>query len=119
MRKTLNILKMLQFVAFLAVFCISASLVSCDDSDSELTTIVENVFHEMLKFPSKVNPDLIRIFRHQNAIPQYEITTGERLATVEKMEQKFPGLHIAGNLRDGIGMAHRIKQARDLALKLT
>ena len=90
-----------------------------EKSDSELTTIVENVFHEMLKFPSKVNPDLIRIFRHQNAIPQYEITTGERLATVEKMEQKFHGLHIAGNLRDGIGMAHRIKQARDLALKLT
>ena len=90
-----------------------------EKSDSELTTIVENVFHEMLKFPSKVNPDLIRIFRHQSAIPQYEITTGERLATVEKMEQKFHGLHIAGNLRDGIGMAHRIKQARDLALKLT
>ena len=39
MRKTLNILKMLQFVAFLAVFCISASLVSCDDSDSKLTTV--------------------------------------------------------------------------------
>jgi oxygen-dependent protoporphyrinogen oxidase len=90
-----------------------------EKSDSELTTIVENVFHEMLKFPSKVNPDLIRIFRHQNAIPQYEITTGERLATVEKMEQKFHGLHIAGNLRDGIGMAHRIKQARDIAQKLT
>ena len=90
-----------------------------EKTDAELTTIVEDVFHEMLKFPKNVNPDLIRIFRHQNAIPQYEITTGERLTAVEQIEQKFHGLHIVGNLRDGIGMAHRIKQARDLAEKLT
>lgn len=90
-----------------------------EKSDSELTTIVEDVFHEMLKFPKNVNPDLIRIFRHKNAIPQYEITTGERLETVEQTEHKYEGLYIAGNLRDGIGMAHRIKQARDIALKLT
>jgi oxygen-dependent protoporphyrinogen oxidase len=90
-----------------------------EKSDSELTTIVEDVFHEMLKFPKNVNPDLIRIFRHKNAIPQYEITTGERLDTVEQTEHKYEGLYIAGNLRDGIGMAHRIKQARDIALKLT
>lgn len=86
-----------------------------EKSDSELTTIVEDVFHEMLKFPKNVNPDLIKIFRHQHAIPQYEITTGERLAAVEQIEKQFNGLHIAGNLRDGIGMAHRIKQARDIA----
>ncbi len=90
-----------------------------EKSDSELTTIVEDVFHEMLKFPKNVNPDLIRIFRHQKAIPQYEVTTGERLAAIEQTEKEFNGLHIAGNLRDGIGMAHRIKQARDIAEKLT
>ena len=90
-----------------------------EKSDSELTTIVEDVFHEMLKFPKNVNPDLIRIFRHKNAIPQYEITTGEWLDTVEQTEHKYEGLYIAGNLRDGIGMAHRIKQARDIAQKLT
>jgi oxygen-dependent protoporphyrinogen oxidase len=90
-----------------------------EKSDSELTTIVEDVFHEMLKFPKNINPDLIRIFRHKNAIPQYEITTGERLDTVEQTEHKYEGLYIAGNLRDGIGMAHRIKQARDIAQKLT
>ena len=89
-----------------------------DKSDSELTTIVEDVFHEMLKFPSSVNPDLIKIFRHKCAIPQYEITTGERWTAVEKAERDVPGLIIAGNLRDGIGMAHRIKQARDIAEKL-
>lgn len=89
-----------------------------EKSDAELTTIVEDVFHEMLKFPKNCNPDLIKIFRHRCAIPQYEVTTGERLAAVEKAQQTYAGLHIAGNLRDGIGMAHRIKQARDIASAL-
>ena len=34
---------------------------------------------------------------------------------LEKLQKQYPGLIIAGNLRDGIGMAHRIKQARDIA----
>lgn len=89
-----------------------------EKSDSEITSIVEEVFHDMLKFPNTSKPDLIKIFRHKTAIPQYELSTGERLATVEKLQKQYPGLIIAGNLRDGIGMAHRIKQARDIAEKL-
>ena len=86
-----------------------------EKSDSEITSIVEEVFHDMLKFPNTSKPDLIKIFRHKTAIPQYELSTGERLSAVEKLQKQYPGLIIAGNLRDGIGMAHRIKQARDIA----
>ncbi len=90
-----------------------------EKSDSELTTIVENTFHEMLKFPKDVSPDMIKIFRHEHAIPQYEISTGDRLAAIDRLQKEYSGLTIAGNLRDGIGMAHRIKQARDIAQKLS
>jgi oxygen-dependent protoporphyrinogen oxidase len=69
----------------------------------------------MLKFPKQAKPDLIRIFRHQRAIPQYEITSGERFYAIERLQQSYSGLTIAGNLRDGIGMAHRIKQAVETA----
>jgi len=89
-----------------------------EKSDSEITSIVEEVFHDMLKFPNTSKPDLIKIFRHKTAIPQYELSTGERLSAVEKLQKQYQGLIIAGNLRDGIGMAHRIKQARDIAEKL-
>lgn len=89
-----------------------------EKSDSEITSIVEEVFHDMLKFPNTSKPDLIKIFRHKTAIPQYELSTGERLSAVEKLQKQYSGLIIAGNLRDGIGMAHRIKQARDIAEKL-
>ena len=84
-------------------------------SDDELTALVEQYFHSMLKFPEQVKPDLIRIFRHQRAIPQYEITSGERFEAIERLQRTYRGLTIAGNLRDGIGMAHRIKQAVDTA----
>lgn len=89
-----------------------------EKSDDELTALVEEYFHSMLKFPAGVKPDLIRIFRHRRAIPQYELSSGERLAAVEKLQQQYSGLTIAGNLRDGIGMAHRIKQGVDIASKV-
>ena len=86
-----------------------------DKTDSELTALVEEYFHTMLKFPVQAKPDLIRIFRHRHAIPQYELSSGERFEAIEQLQAKYKGLTIAGNLRDGIGMAHRIKQATDIA----
>ncbi len=86
-----------------------------DLTDRAMTALVENYFHTMLKFPHDAKPDLIRIFRHRHAIPQYELSTGERLDAIDRLQRAYPGLIIAGNLRDGIGMAHRIKQAVDIA----
>ncbi|MCR5696687.1 MAG: protoporphyrinogen oxidase [Marinilabiliaceae bacterium] len=86
-----------------------------DYTDEQLTALVEEYFHTMLKFPASVKPDFIRISRHRKAIPQYEITSGERFEAIEQLQKRYKGLIIAGNLRDGIGMAHRIKQATDVA----
>ncbi|MDD2437163.1 MAG: protoporphyrinogen oxidase [Massilibacteroides sp.] len=80
-------------------------------SDTELETLVIRAFHSMLKFPSGIEPDLLRIFRHARAIPQYERSSGERLQIIEAVEKRYPGLYLAGNIREGIGMADRIKQA--------
>ncbi len=84
-------------------------------TNEELTQIVTDNFHSMLKFPSGVRPDLIRIFRHPLAIPQYEQSSGERFETIKKLQLRYPGLHLGGNIRDGIGMADRIRQATTLA----
>lgn len=61
------------------------------------------------------NPDLLKIIRHEWAIPQYEADSGERFEAVSAIEKQYPGLIIGGNLRNGIGMADRIQQARMLA----
>ena len=60
----------------------------------------------------------MRIFRHERAIPQYEASSDIRLQAIAQLEEQYPTLTIAGNLRDGIGIGDRIKQAFDVARKI-
>lgn len=87
-------------------------------SDEDLKKLVNKNLKEMLKFPEGKTADAIHIFRHQRAIPQYQESTDERLAAVNQLQQQYPTLRIAGNLRDGIGIGDRIKQAFDEAAYL-
>lgn len=64
---------------------------------------------------SDFKPDLLKITRYTHAIPQYGLSTGDRLEAVESLQKKYPGLLIGGNLHGGIGMSDRIKQGRGLA----
>ncbi len=82
-------------------------------SDDDIKNIVLKEVKETLY--SDEAPDLIRIFKYEKAIPQYDITSKERLASIDKIEEEFSGLYIAGNIRDGIGMADRVQQARNLS----
>ena len=87
-------------------------------TDDELKELIVKNFHSMLKFPSTVSPDLIRIFRHPKAIPQYEQSTGDRLKAIETIQNRYPGLILAGNIRNGIGMADRILQATNISKEI-
>jgi len=86
-----------------------------DRSDDEIRHLVTECLHRMLKFPEEAQPALIDISRHRKAIPQYTKESGLRFETVSALERDYPGLVIGGNLRDGIGMAHRITQASKIA----
>jgi len=66
----------------------------------------------------RLSPDMIRICRYPKAIPQYGENTGKRYLMIEMLQEKFSGLILAGNIRDGIGMADRVKQGRSIAEKL-
>lgn len=84
-------------------------------SDDEIREITLEAFHSMLKYPADMQPDLLRIFRHEHAIPQYWSDSGDRFATIEALQQQYPGLILAGNMRDGIGMGNRIHQGATIA----
>lgn len=88
-----------------------------EKSDHELTGILEEEMKQMFGL-SQFQPDLLRFNRYQYAIPQYGKESGKRFETIEKIENQYKGLIIAGNLRDGIGMADRIKQAAVIAKTL-
>lgn len=68
--------------------------------------------------PSAQHPDLIRLFRYPHAIPQYGKASGEKLERIAELEKRYPGLILAGNIRDGIGMSDRTKQGRTIADQL-
>jgi protoporphyrinogen/coproporphyrinogen III oxidase len=87
-----------------------------DLSDQQILRIVEEEVSEMMRLPS-FRPDLVRIFRYSHAIPQYEANTGERLQAIQEVQTAFPGLLLAGNLHEGIGMADRVAQSIRMAAR--
>lgn len=89
-----------------------------DLSDEEIERLVIGYLHEMLKFPAEAAPDFIHISRHRHAIPQYDVNSGRRFEAVGQIERAYQGLILGGNLRDGIGMAHRITQATNIAKEI-
>jgi protoporphyrinogen/coproporphyrinogen III oxidase len=89
----------------------------CNLSDERVKDILAKEFSNLTGL-KQFNPDLLELNRYSHAIPQYTANTGKRLTAISNLEQNYPGLHIAGNLRDGIGMADRIKQASQLACEL-
>ena len=85
-------------------------------TDQEIVKIIEKEICGVMHL-NEFKPDLFKIIRHEYAIPQYEADSGERFETITEIENRYPGLIIGGNLRNGIGMADRILQGRMLADK--
>ena len=86
-------------------------------NDEEIKILVDEEVGEMLQVKG-IKPDLLKIFRYQHAIPQYTATSEQRLNAIEFIQHVYPGLVLAGNINDGIGMGDRIKQARGVAEKI-
>jgi oxygen-dependent protoporphyrinogen oxidase len=87
-------------------------------NESEIKTIVERECKDLLSIPD-FNPDLFKVIKHNKAIPQYGIDSGQRFGVIYEIEKKYKGLIIGGNLRNGIGMADRIQQGKALSQDIT
>ncbi|WP_321480428.1 protoporphyrinogen oxidase [uncultured Bacteroides sp.] len=82
-----------------------------DLRDDELKDLVVDSLHRMLGYPVGTEPDKLHVFRHKWAIPQYEADSESRLEAISHLQRTYPGLILGGSIRDGIGLADRIKQA--------
>ena len=83
-------------------------------TDEQFVALVNDSLYSLLKYLETVTIDEMRIFRHEHAIPQYQESSDDRYAIVEALQQRYPGLGIAGNLRGGLGMADRMKQGAEV-----
>jgi oxygen-dependent protoporphyrinogen oxidase len=88
-----------------------------DFSDEKILKIVGQELTEMFKL-NAFKPDLLKIFRYNHAIPQYSFESEEKLKAINALEKKHPGLVLAGNIRDGIGIADRINQGKTIASEI-
>ena len=79
-------------------------------SREEITQIGLHELYDMMKIDPSIKPDMIHFTSYARAIPQYDATSGERLERIAELEKSYPGLYLAGGIRDGIGLAHRIRQ---------
>lgn len=86
-------------------------------SDKDLLEVLNAELQVMMKADVN-NADFVDILRYPTAIPQYGRSTKERLEAIAHIEAEFPGIILAGNIRDGIGMADRIRQGRNVADQL-
>lgn len=80
-------------------------------SDEKIISILEPELKEMMQL-TDFSPDLLHIFRYHHAIPQYGKESQAKMEAIDTLERDHPGLILAGNIRDGIGMADRIRQGK-------
>jgi oxygen-dependent protoporphyrinogen oxidase len=70
--------------------------------DEQLISRVRSDLQDILGL--KAEPDFIRIFRHQRAIPQYIIGHAARLDAIEENLKRHPGLVLTGNAFKGVSL---------------
>lgn len=82
-------------------------------TDEELVELVERETGDALGFrgPSVVS----RVFRYEQAIPQYEVGHQARLEGIEKLLNALPGLFLTGNSYRGVSVNDCLREGRRTA----
>lgn len=63
-------------------------------------------------------PDFVRIFRHEQAIPQYTVGHGRRLVALDERLAACPGLVFTGNSFYGVGLNDCVNASNQAAAKV-
>ncbi|MBN2237605.1 MAG: protoporphyrinogen oxidase [Bacteroidales bacterium] len=88
-----------------------------DLPEDKLKAIIADDFKEMMGL-EKFHPDLFELNYYNQAIAQYGSDSEARLAAITQIEKEHKGLYLAGSMRDGVGIADRVKQGKELALQI-
>jgi oxygen-dependent protoporphyrinogen oxidase len=86
------------------------------ENDSGLTDIVKKEIADIMGIKSE--PDFIRIYRHEKAIPQYTFGHLGRLRNIDEMLLRHKKLYLTGNAYRGIGVNDCIENSFKLSEKI-
>jgi oxygen-dependent protoporphyrinogen oxidase len=66
----------------------------------------------------KADPEFVKIYRHERAIPQYLVGHADRLEAIENHLREFPGLILTGNAFRGVSLNDCVLNAEKTAEKM-
>ena len=64
------------------------------------------------------DPEFVKIYRHEKAIPQYRVGHADRLAAIERGLEGFPGLVMTGNAFRGVSLNDCVLNATKTAQRI-
>lgn len=92
-----------------------------DEPDDDLTQIVRRELSEILgkrTIAESLEPEFAQVARWRRAMAQYSVGHQERIARINQRIAALPGLQLAGNAYDGIGIPDCIRLGRKAAKEL-
>jgi oxygen-dependent protoporphyrinogen oxidase len=84
--------------------------------DEKLIDLALSELREIIKI--KGEPNFIKIFRWERAIPQYEVGHEEKLKRINEILKKYPGLYLTGNAYRGVSVNDCIENSLKLSEKI-
>lgn len=85
-------------------------------NDTEISNIVRESFSKILGI--KIDPDIEQIFRHEKAIPEYNLGHEKMLFEIEERLKFLPGIFLTGNAYHGVGINDCVLAADKTADKI-
>ena len=87
-----------------------------DASDEEILQIVRDELRQIISL--RADPLFTRVYKWRAAMAQYSVGHLDRLARIQALCQKLPGLALAGNGFSGIGVPDCVRSGSEAATKV-
>jgi oxygen-dependent protoporphyrinogen oxidase len=85
-------------------------------NDEEMTEMVKEELRDIMGIDAE--PVIVRIYRWNDAMPQYTIGHEERIKDIEEITSRHPGLYLTGSAYRGIGISDTVREAESTAKKV-
>jgi len=86
------------------------------EPESRLLEMIRKELSDIINISAE--PDFVRIYRHEMAIPQYTVGHTERLRNIDAILEKQKNLYLTGNAYRGISVNDCIENSAKLAEKI-
>jgi oxygen-dependent protoporphyrinogen oxidase len=87
-------------------------------SENDILQIVRGELRQILGAALNPDPLFARVYKWKSAMAQYSVGHLARLQRIEALRQKLPGLALAGNGYNGIGVPDCVRSGAEAAGKI-